>query len=67
MKRFTPLVLSAALLLAGAVPASASPCTDGYMRCLNDSAELWEPLRSVADLVCFDDYLTCVYWAFIRG
>jgi hypothetical protein len=66
MKRWIA-ALSLTLLLGAAAPVAAGTCTDGYMKCLNDSAALWEPLRSLADVACFDDYITCVYWVFIRG
>ena len=41
-------------------PAAAQDCTDGYVRCLNDSYALEGVLRTLADLECFAEYTGCV-------
>ena len=40
--------------------ASAAPCTDGYMKCLNDTHDTSGFLRAMADVECFARYTGCV-------
>jgi hypothetical protein len=67
MKRTLTVILSLAALSGAAAPLSAADCAGGYVKCLNDSADYWAPLRLVADFACFDDYTMCVYWKMLKS
>lgn len=59
MKNFAFGVAAVAMLAVAAAPVQAS-CTTDYQVCLNNSHDLNVIIRAVADVVCFDDYITCV-------
>ena len=40
--------------------ASAAPCTDDYLKCLNDSHDTRGATRLMADVECFARYTGCV-------
>lgn len=49
-------------------PATAqASCTDGYVKCLNDSYKMKGALRLLADIECFADYVGCVAAEVIRN
>ncbi|MEJ2504047.1 MAG: hypothetical protein P8177_12185 [Gemmatimonadota bacterium] len=41
-------------------PAAAAACTDGYVKCLNDSYYLTGVLQKMSDVDCFAEYVGCV-------
>lgn len=47
--------------------AAAASCTDGYVKCLNDSYQMKGALRLLADIECFADYVGCVAAEVIRN
>ena len=57
-------VLTLAVAAVAFVPRPAAAqeanCTDGYVKCLNDSYSLEGILRTMADLECFVEYTGCV-------
>ena len=60
--RKTMLMLALAATAASFTPAAlaAQECTDGYVKCLNDTHELRGLLQTLADIECFSGYLRCV-------
>lgn len=60
--RKTMLMLTLAATAASftARPLAAQECTDGYVKCLNDTHELRGVLQTLADIECFSKYLRCV-------
>ena len=56
------MVLALAATAASLTPAAvaAQACTDGYVKCLNDTHELKGFLQTMADVECFSGYLRCV-------
>jgi hypothetical protein len=60
-KTLASIVAAVAVLVApDARPLQAGDCTTSYQYCLNDTWDLNVVLRSLADVACFDQYLTCV-------
>ena len=60
----TKIILSLAIA-AGAVtlapaPVAAAPCTDAYVKCLNDSYDYTGALQAMADVECLGKYTACV-------
>lgn len=58
-------IMMALTLAASAAPftpaaLAAQECTDGYVKCLNDTHELEGFLQTMADIECFSGYLRCV-------
>ena len=60
MKAITLAIVGLSMLAASAAPVAADSCVNESQYCLNDSYDLNVILRTVADVVCFDDYITCV-------
>lgn len=60
MRWIMPLVLLIAGTAVVPAPASAASCTEGYMRCLNDSYDTSGLLRVMADMECLFEYVGCV-------
>lgn len=61
------LMVAASAAMLAPNPAAASGCTDGYVRCLNDTYDLTGALRTLADVECFAAYSGCVarsFWVF---
>ncbi|HUG40179.1 MAG TPA: hypothetical protein VMM12_06835 [Longimicrobiales bacterium] len=60
--RKTMLMLTLAATAAASTPrpVAAQECTDGYVKCLNDTHELTGVLQTLADIECFSKYLRCV-------
>ena len=59
----TVMVMALAAMAAAFVPAPASAqdvCTNGYVKCLNDSWDKRGALKTLADIECFSKYLRCV-------
>lgn len=56
------MVLALAATAAAFTPSAlaAQECTEGYVKCLNDTHELEGVLQTLADIECFADYLRCV-------
>ena len=54
------LVLAASAAGFSAGPASASDCTEGYVKCLNDTWYYDGVLQDMADLECSAQYAGCV-------
>ena len=58
-KTMMMLALAAMAASFAPVPVSAQACTDGYVRCLNDSWDKRGALKTMADIECFSKYLRC--------
>jgi hypothetical protein len=60
----TKLILIATLAAGAAVfapqPVVGESCTEGYIKCLNDTADTSGFLRLMADVECFAAYVGCV-------
>ena len=60
MRKMTLLLI----LAVSAVPftprtVAAQDCTDGYVKCLNDSHDKSGWIQKMADIECFTKYLRC--------
>ena len=54
------LTLAAGAASLAPMPVTAQACTDGYLKCLNDTHETKKFVRMMADIECFADYLKCI-------
>lgn len=67
MKAMLAVMIGASAVAFAPQPVAASDCTDGYVKCLNDTHDLSGWLQTLADIECAAEYTGCVSQKVIKS